>query len=97
MKIFSLAVLVFMITFYGCGNDTGKNEVKKDAKSSELIRSEGSDVTLLDKNGDGMLYQCPMDFQVISDTFGVCPVCKMDLMEYSVADAQTNLDKHYHK
>lgn len=97
MKILSLAVVVFMILFYGCGNDSGKNEVKKDVKSSELIRSEGSDAASLDKNSDGMLYQCPMDYQVISDSFDVCPVCKMDLIEYSVADAQSNLDKHYHK
>jgi hypothetical protein len=62
---------------------------------SELIRAEGTNVAALDVNNDGTVYQCPMDYQVIADSLEICPICKMDLEVYTVAEAQSNLEEHY--
>jgi hypothetical protein len=32
-----------------------------------------------------------MDWEVISDEPGICPICKMDLEKFSVKEAQKNL------
>lgn len=52
------------------------------------------DVKAIDNNKDSKVFQCPMDWNVISDRPGSCPVCKMDLEEYSVAKAVDNLVKN---
>jgi hypothetical protein len=58
---------------------------------SSVIRDKNVDVASLDKNNDGNVYQCPMDYEVISDEFGNCPLCNMKLKEYSVREAEKNL------
>jgi hypothetical protein len=86
-SFFGLAILA------GCGK-SGEDEetsVSKRKIDSALVRPADIDVATIDKNGDGNVYQCPMDWQVISDTTGSCPICMMDLEQYSVADAQKNL------
>lgn len=52
------------------------------------------DVESFDKNGDGMLFQCPMDWDVLSDESGRCPLCEMKLKEFSIDEVKANLDKH---
>jgi nitrous oxide reductase accessory protein NosL len=95
-----LFIILFGITLLaGCGRentDTQDTQRRQDPES-ELIRDEGTNVAALDANNDGTVYQCPMDYQVISDTLDICPVCKMDLEEYTVAEAQENLTSHYQK
>ena len=79
-----------------------KMEIKADKKmsehsigeSTELVREGIIDVASIDKNNDGKIYECPMDWNVLSDAHGDCPVCGMDLKEYSLADIKANLDKY---
>lgn len=52
------------------------------------------DVESMDKNRDGKLFECPMDWDVISDEAGRCPLCNMKLKEYSLSDVKSNLEKH---
>ena len=52
------------------------------------------DVEAIDKNKDGKLWECPMDWNVISDESGRCPLCNMKLKEYSIEEIKANLDKH---
>jgi hypothetical protein len=62
---------------------------------SSIIRDKNVDIASIDQNGDGKVYQCPMHLQVISDDAGNCPICKMNIKQYSVAEAQKNLEtKH---
>jgi hypothetical protein len=68
-----------------------QTEVKSDKVDSTIIRSKGVDVAMIDKNKDGKVFQCPMDAQVISDTAGQCPLCKMDLEEVTIAEAKEAL------
>lgn len=62
-------------------------------KSKTEVEAKGIDVLSIDKNKDGKVFQCPMDWAVLSDKPGNCDVCKMKLKEYSVQEAKNNLDK----
>lgn len=93
-----IAVLVISAAiFAGCNKDNTKNEQKQTANTSvsasneSIIRSKDVNVADIDVNKDNKVFQCPMDFDVISDKPGTCPKCKMELEEVSVADAQNNL------
>ncbi|HEX9740894.1 MAG TPA: efflux RND transporter periplasmic adaptor subunit, partial [Ignavibacteriaceae bacterium] len=59
--------------------------------ANDIIHKRDVKVAALDKNNDGFVYQCPMDWEVISDEPGICPICKMDLEKFSVKEAQKNL------
>ena len=48
-------------------------------------------------NKDGKVYQDVMDWNVISDTPGECPVCGMELKEVSLEKATENLIKNNFK
>ncbi len=63
-------------------------------KASELIRTGVIDVKAIDKDGNGKLYQDVMDWNVISDKPGTCPICGMKLLEFSIAQVKQNLKDH---
>ena len=76
-----------------------KNEKQElpDAKqnhSSSIVREGVIDVNSIDKNKDGKLWECPMDWNVISDESGRCPECNMKLKEYSIDEVKANLNKY---
>ncbi len=58
---------------------------------SPLIRTGVIDVEKLDKNGNGKLFECPMDWNIISDEKGRCPACEMKLKEYTLGQVKENL------
>jgi len=62
--------------------------------SNSIVREGTIDVTIIDKNGDGKVFQDPMDWNVISDLKGDCPVCGMTLKEVTIEQAVSNLKKH---
>ena len=62
--------------------------------TSELVREGTIDVASIDENNDGKIFECPMDWNVLDDKSGDCPVCGMHLKEYSLEDIKTNLDKY---
>ncbi len=63
-------------------------------KTSELIRTGVIDLKTIDKNGNGKLYQDVMDWNVISDKPGTCPICGMKLQEFPIAKVKQNLKDH---
>jgi Cu(I)/Ag(I) efflux system membrane fusion protein len=69
-------------------------EKKEQNVSSSLIRKEPIDVKAIDKNKDGKVYEDIMDWNVISDSPGVCPICGMTLREFTVNKAEQNLKEH---
>ncbi|MCF8264720.1 MAG: efflux RND transporter periplasmic adaptor subunit [Melioribacteraceae bacterium] len=81
-------------------NNTGKTSQVENAnsivkeKESPLVRSGTIDVESIDQNTDGKLYECPMDWNLLSDEEGRCPLCEMHLKEYSISDVKKNLKKH---
>ncbi|MEJ5352051.1 MAG: heavy metal-binding domain-containing protein [Melioribacteraceae bacterium] len=69
----------------------------KNKKKSPLIREGEIDLNAIDKNKDGKVYQDQMDFNVISDKPGECPLCGMNLKEVTLQQAKENLLKHNFK
>ncbi|MGE5364331.1 MAG: heavy metal-binding domain-containing protein [Bacteroidota bacterium] len=49
------------------------------------------DLKKIDANKDGKVFECAMDWNVLSDQPGKCSQCGMDLTEYTRAQARTNL------
>ena len=66
----------------------------KNQVDSTIIRVGVIDLQIIDENKDGIVYQDPMDWNVISDLPGKCPLCGMKLKEVSLEKAKENLLKH---
>ncbi len=63
-------------------------------KMDDIVRKGEIDLKAIDKNNDGKVFQDVMDWNVISDTPGTCPVCEMKLKEVTLDQAKDNLIKH---
>ncbi|VAX19415.1 Probable Co/Zn/Cd efflux system membrane fusion protein, partial [hydrothermal vent metagenome] len=63
--------------------DHDKMKMKKDhsMKESHVVHKGVIDVDKIDVNKDGKVYQDTMDWNVISDKPGECPLCGMNLKE----------------
>ncbi len=75
----------------------GKNEQMKEDHSSPFEYKGTIDVKSIDDNKDGKVYQCPMDFNVLSDKPGTDPKCGMKLQKVTIKQAEENLVKHGYK
>jgi len=74
-----------------------KNQIEKSGSKkheSETVKSKIINVDAVDKNHDGKVYQCPMDFDVLSDKPGIDPKCGMKLQQVTIAEAKANLIEH---
>ncbi len=60
---------------------------------SSIIRKGVINLKAIDKNKDGMVYEDMMDYNVISDKPGKCPICGMTLKKVTLAKAKSNLEK----
>ena len=61
---------------------------------NSIVREGVIDLEAIDKNGDGKVYQDIMDWNVISDEPGTCPLCEMKLKEVTIEEAKTNLEEN---
>ena len=78
--------------------DHSTTEMKKDSVNSEnIVRKGVINLTVIDKNKDGKVFQDQMDWNVISDKPGKCPLCKMTLKEVTIKTAKHNLLKNKFK
>ncbi|MCL5028499.1 MAG: hypothetical protein M1480_05705 [Bacteroidetes bacterium] len=66
----------------------------KSNHSSPIAYKGVIDLKSIDDNRDGKVYQCPMDFNVLSDKPGVDPKCGMKLKEVSLEQAKKKLTMH---
>ena len=62
--------------------------------SSSIVHTGVIDVKSIDKNKDGKVFQDMMDWNVISDKPGKCPLCGMTLKEVTLDEAKANLGKY---
>jgi hypothetical protein len=69
-------------------NDSTKTEMMYE---NSIVREGVIDLQAIDKNGDGKVFQDVMDWNVISDEAGKCPLCGMKLKEVSLEKAEKNL------
>lgn len=75
-------------------NTQANIEKKKSKKEIKIVREGIINLKTIDKNKDGKVFQDQMDWNVISDEPGKCPICKMTLKEISIEEAKKNLTKH---
>ena len=110
MKIKTILIIAsLVIAFTNSCSEQNKEEVSEkmemqkdkamsdhsiDKATSELVREGVIDLKAIDANADGKIYECPMDWNVLDDKAGDCPVCGMNLKEYSLEDTKANLDKY---
>ena len=62
-------------------------------KKNSIVRKGVIDLKEIDKNKDGKVFQDMMDYNVISDKPGKCPLCGMKLKEVSIKKAKDALIK----
>lgn len=74
-----------------------KDQTEKKVIESNVIRKGIIDVDSIDKNKDGKLFQDIMDWNVISDIPGTCPLCGMELREYTIKQVKENLKENGYK
>lgn len=66
-------------------------QTSKENKDPSIIREGIIDLAIIDVNGDGKVYQDVMDWNVLSDKPGRCPICNMELKEVTIDEAKKNL------
>lgn len=91
--------IIVLSIFTSCNqeNKTPDHEsmnMEKEQSNSTIVHEGMIDLTMIDGNKDGMVYQDMMDWNVISDEPGNCPLCKMTLTEVSIEQAKENLVKN---
>ncbi len=96
-KLLLILIILSALTFCTEQNKEALKETKAEALKENIVRKGEIDVVTLDENGDEKLWQCPMDWNVLDDKAGNCPVCGMKLKEYTLDETKANLIKHGHK
>jgi Cu(I)/Ag(I) efflux system membrane fusion protein len=81
----------------GSDKMNSKDDMNKEDNSEvkdPRIRKGTIDLSAIDKNKDGKLYEDIMDWNVISDEPGECPICGMTLKEFTITEVKKNLTEH---
>ena len=78
----------------GMRMNMNSGNMKMNNKTGKEEKTEAINLKSIDKNKDEMIYQCPMDFDVLSDKPGIDPKCGMKLKKVSLKKAKENLIKH---
>lgn len=100
LKICFVICTIFVLALFTACSQENKNpnhntmDMSKGQIDSSIIRNGTIDLVMIDQNKDGKVFQDPMDWNVISDKPGKCPLCEMKLREVSLQDAKENLLKH---
>ena len=71
-----------------------KMEKQKSAATTSIVREGIINLKAIDENKNGKVFQCPMDWNVISDAAAKCPLCKMTLKEVTLSVAKKNLKEN---
>ena len=74
--------------------DNSKSQNDKQRVDDPMIRKGVIDLSAIDENKDGKLYEDVMDWNVISDKPGTCPICGMKLREFTIDEVKANLTEH---
>ena len=107
-SLLNICIILLILFFSSCSNtknddkanekpqtdQTQMNNNQEERPGSDLVREGVIDLVSIDENKDDSLYECPMDWNVISDNAGDCPSCGMKLKKHSIAEVQSNLAKY---
>jgi Cu(I)/Ag(I) efflux system membrane fusion protein/cobalt-zinc-cadmium efflux system membrane fusion protein len=75
-------------------DSSSTHEIMHVENENSIIREGVIDLNAIDKNKDGKVFQDMMDWNVISDKPGQCPICEMKLKEVPINEAKFNLVKN---
>lgn len=78
-------------------NHKNMNMDSSKTQKESWVREGDIDLKAIDKNKNGKVFQDQMDWNVLSDEAGECPLCGMNLKEVSIEKAKENLVKHNFK
>lgn len=78
-------------------NEQMDKQAEEIKKHESIVREGMIDLESIDINKDGKVFQDPMDWNVISEQEGRCPLCNMKLQEVSLDEARKNLVEHGYK
>lgn len=107
-SLFSLVLAILAVTVVLAQDSTKKSnyqhKMKMDSMNmkmqstnakvdSTIIRKGIIDLKAIDENNDGKVFQDVMDYNVISDKPGNCPLCGMTLKEVTLKQAKKILLK----
>ncbi|MBK7381040.1 MAG: efflux RND transporter periplasmic adaptor subunit [Ignavibacteriales bacterium] len=73
---------------------TNQNKTEMNHEDNTIVRKGVIDLKAIDENKDGKVFQDQMDWNVISDKPGKCPICEMKLKEVTIDEAKVDLEKH---
>ena len=78
MGLIASGIIISSI-FSACSQDNKNPDhqsmnMDKNQTDSSIVRNGMIDLEMIDENKDGMVYQDPMDWNVISDMPGKCPL-----------------------
>jgi Cu(I)/Ag(I) efflux system membrane fusion protein len=76
------------------GPDISASSESTSSEKDPRIRNGLIDLAAIDRNKDGKLYEDIMDWNVISDNPGTCPLCGMTLREFTIKEVKENLTKN---
>ncbi len=106
ISIFALSLLLTGMSFSQEKNDTQsshKMEMHSKMKTdydqinksdTPVAYKDTIDLKAIDINKDGMVYEDMMDYNVLSDAPGTCPLCGMTLKGVTLEKAKYNLVKN---
>lgn len=72
---------------------TNQNKTEMNHEDNTIVRKGVIDLKAIDENKDGKVFQDQMDWNVISDKPGKCPICGMKLKEVTINEAKVDLEK----
>ena len=91
--IFTLILIFCSSSFAQEKMDPTTNHNNMKIMKDSVVREGVIDLPKIDKNKDGKVFQDMMDYNVISDKPGKCPLCGMKLKEVSLKKAKNALIK----
>ncbi len=80
----TLTVMLLSAIILSAQEHNNKHGDKKDGHKHQTV-----DTKKIDKNNDGIIYECPMKCEEASDKAGECSKCGMDLKEISIKNSSS--------
>lgn len=96
-KFLTLLTLLFLltgVTFAQMDRSQHQMKMNHSENDTSIVRKGAIDLRSIDENKDGKVYQDMMDWNVISDEPGECPLCGMTLKEVTLFEAEKNLTEN---
>ncbi len=86
IKIVTIAIVVSFLSSTFITAQEHNHKHKGDKNKSEQMMMKMEKMKKIDKNKDGIVYECPMKCEAPKDAPGECPKCGMKLQKISIKD-----------